>query len=167
MNIYTKDAKHPSQPSPTPSQTSLTKSGEPVRLSGFGTFDARYVAAHQARSPKTGEPVQVPVTNYPTFRADKTLKGNANTGTMQPTGKLNYNKPSTWRYTERLVTVTTYRQTYPDSLSHQTAGLTITLMGETGILLQLSILQIRCKHANPATWRAAGHTTPIITIADS
>ena len=67
MNIHNKDA-----------ETFLTTfsgivgdslaSGEPVRLAGFGTFDIRHVAAHEARNPKTGEPVQVPATHYPTFR---------------------------------------------------------------------------------------------------
>lgn len=52
-------------------------SGEPVRLAGFGTFDVRHIAAHEARNPKTSEPVQVPATHYPTFRAEKTLKANA------------------------------------------------------------------------------------------
>jgi DNA-binding protein HU-beta len=76
MNIHTKNA-----------ETFLTTftdivpdsfaSGEPVQLSGFGTFDIRHVAAHQARIPKTGEPVQVPATHYPTFRAGKTLKAKA------------------------------------------------------------------------------------------
>ncbi|MBS3983619.1 MAG: HU family DNA-binding protein [Dethiobacter sp.] len=47
------------------------------------------VAAHETRNPNTSEPVQVPATHYPTFRAGKTLKGKANTGIMQPTGKLN------------------------------------------------------------------------------
>ncbi|MBS3901720.1 MAG: HU family DNA-binding protein [Dethiobacter sp.] len=40
----------------------------------FCTFNIRHVAAHQARTPKTGEPVQIPARHYPTFRAGKTLK---------------------------------------------------------------------------------------------
>ncbi|MBS4031480.1 MAG: HU family DNA-binding protein [Clostridiales bacterium] len=42
-----------------------------------GTFDIRHVAAHGARNPKTGEPVQVPAKHNPTYRAGKTLKAKA------------------------------------------------------------------------------------------
>jgi DNA-binding protein HU-beta len=73
MNIHTKDAESFLTTFTDIVSDSLA-SGEPVRLSGFGTFDVRLVAAHQPRNPKTGEPVQVPATHYPTFRAGKTLK---------------------------------------------------------------------------------------------
>lgn len=76
MNIHTKDAESFLTTFTDIVSDSLA-SGEPVRLSGFGTFDIRHVAAHQARNPKTGEPVQVPATHYPTFRAGKTLKAKA------------------------------------------------------------------------------------------
>lgn len=76
MNIHTKDAETFLTTFTDIVSDSLA-SGEPVRLSGFGTFDIRHVAEHQARNPKTGEPVQVPATHYPTFGAGKTLKAKA------------------------------------------------------------------------------------------
>ena len=68
MNIHTKDAETFLTTFAEVVSDSLA-SGEPVRLSGFGTFDVRHVAAHQSRNPKTSEPVQVSATHYPTFRA--------------------------------------------------------------------------------------------------
>ncbi|MBT9132723.1 MAG: hypothetical protein DDT33_01252 [Firmicutes bacterium] len=60
MNIYTKDAKHPSQPSPTPSQTSLTKSGEPLRLSLGGTSPLRSCITNPSKNkPYPPSPYQV------------------------------------------------------------------------------------------------------------
>ncbi len=48
--------------------------GDEVSVSGFGTFLAKKRAARTARNPRTGEPVQVPETTVPKFRAGKGLK---------------------------------------------------------------------------------------------
>lgn len=51
MNIHTKDAETFLTTFTDIVSDSLA-SGEPVRLTGFGTFDIRHVAAHEARNPK-------------------------------------------------------------------------------------------------------------------
>lgn len=48
--------------------------GEKVNLVGFGTFEVRERAARIARNPQTGEPVEVPATKVPAFKAGKGLK---------------------------------------------------------------------------------------------
>lgn len=48
--------------------------GEKVHLIGFGTFEVRERAARIARNPQTGEPVEVPATKVPVFKAGKGLK---------------------------------------------------------------------------------------------
>ena len=69
--------EHPHQgrkpPSRTLSQTALPAVSLYVSLAPT-IFNISHVAAHLARNPKAGEPVQVPATHYPTFRAGKTLK---------------------------------------------------------------------------------------------
>ena len=50
------------------------KSGNEVRLVGFGTF---YVASRKAgtgRNPKTGEPIKIKASKLPKFRSGKALK---------------------------------------------------------------------------------------------
>lgn len=54
-------------------QTAL-KEGDKVQLVGFGTFEVKNVAAHEARNPSTGEKVQVPASMKPAFSASKALK---------------------------------------------------------------------------------------------
>lgn len=48
--------------------------GEKVTLTGFGTFEVRQRAARMGRNPQTGEPIHIPATRTPAFRAGKTLK---------------------------------------------------------------------------------------------
>lgn len=50
--------------------------GEKVAISGFGSFEPHKRAARIARAPKTGNPVEVPETVAPVFRAGKVLKAN-------------------------------------------------------------------------------------------
>lgn len=45
-----------------------------VQLVGFGSFYIGSRSAVMARNPKTGEPIQVPATNFPKFKAGKLLK---------------------------------------------------------------------------------------------
>lgn len=51
----------------------LAAGGE-VALMGFGTFEARPVAARTAHNPQTGAPVAVPAHRRPAFRAGSGLK---------------------------------------------------------------------------------------------
>lgn len=55
----------------------LVKGGE-VRLVGFGTFDVLERAAHTGRNPQTKEPMEIPVSKAPRFRAGKALKDSVN-----------------------------------------------------------------------------------------
>lgn len=50
------------------------KSGERVKLLGFGTFEVKVRAARVGRNPKTKEPVDIPPSKQPTFRPGKALK---------------------------------------------------------------------------------------------
>lgn len=50
------------------------KSGEDVRLVGFGTFSVSNRAATTGRNPRTGEPIQIPASKQPKFKAGKDLK---------------------------------------------------------------------------------------------
>ena len=48
--------------------------GKEVQLVGFGSFSIGSRSAVTARNPKTGEPIQVPATKFPKFKAGKLLK---------------------------------------------------------------------------------------------
>jgi len=48
--------------------------GDKVQMVGFGTFEVRTRAAREARNPRTGEPIPIPETKVPVFKAGKTLK---------------------------------------------------------------------------------------------
>ncbi len=48
--------------------------GEPVQLTGFGSFSLRNIPEHRGRNPKTGEVLTVPACHYPMFKAGKGLK---------------------------------------------------------------------------------------------
>ena len=52
---------------------SLVK-GEKVQISGFGIFEAKVRKARVGRNPHTKEPIQIPASNTPTFKASKVLK---------------------------------------------------------------------------------------------
>lgn len=54
--------------------TDSLKKGEEVSIAGFGTFVVKARAARTARNPRTGEPVKVPATKVPKFKASKALK---------------------------------------------------------------------------------------------
>ena len=57
--------------------TALTNSDE-VRLVGFGSFSVANRAASQGRNPRTGEPMQIPASRQPKFKAGKGLKSAVN-----------------------------------------------------------------------------------------
>ena len=54
--------------------TGSLKSGTEVRLVGFGTFSVTRRQASRGRNPRTGEPIQIPASNQPKFKAGKGLK---------------------------------------------------------------------------------------------
>jgi len=54
--------------------TAALKDGEKVQLVGFGTFEVRNRAAKQGHNPRTGEPMIVPASKLPAFKAGKALK---------------------------------------------------------------------------------------------
>lgn len=51
----------------------LSNKGE-IRLVGFGTFDVIERAAHMGRNPQTKEPMEIPASTAPRFKAGKALK---------------------------------------------------------------------------------------------
>jgi len=54
--------------------TNALASGEKVQLVGFGIFDVKDRAARIGRNPKTKEPIDIPATRTPQFKAGKALK---------------------------------------------------------------------------------------------
>lgn len=49
-------------------------SGDKVQLVGFGTFEVRERKARNGRNPQTGEPIEIPESKAPAFKAGKKLK---------------------------------------------------------------------------------------------
>ena len=58
--------------------TESLKSGDPVTLIGFGTFEVRDRAARTGRNPRTGEAIQIKASRNPAFKAGKALKDAVN-----------------------------------------------------------------------------------------
>jgi DNA-binding protein HU-beta len=54
------------------------KSGDEVRLVGFGTFSVSERAASEGRNPRTGEKIAIPASKQPKFSAGKGLKDAVN-----------------------------------------------------------------------------------------
>lgn len=54
--------------------TNALNRGETVNLVGFGSFSVKARPARQGRNPKNGEPIEIPASNNPTFKAGKGLK---------------------------------------------------------------------------------------------
>jgi DNA-binding protein HU-beta len=48
--------------------------GRKIAISGFGTFEARPRKARVGRNPHTGEPLEIPASRAPAFKAGKPLK---------------------------------------------------------------------------------------------
>ncbi|MEA4816261.1 DNA-binding protein HU [bioreactor metagenome] len=55
----------------------LEKDGK-VQLVGFGTFDVAKRAAREGRNPQTGDPMPIPASKAPRFKAGKVLKDSIN-----------------------------------------------------------------------------------------
>ncbi len=58
--------------------TTALKNDDEVRLVGFGSFSVANRAASQGRNPRTGEPMQIPASRQPKFKAGKGLKSAVN-----------------------------------------------------------------------------------------
>lgn len=58
--------------------TQTLKKGDQVTLVGFGTFTVKSRAARTGRNPRTGETINIPASNNPTFKAGKALKDAVN-----------------------------------------------------------------------------------------
>ncbi len=50
------------------------KTGEAVRLKGFGKFTLKETKAHKGRNPKTGEEIEIPARNHLRFKAFQAAK---------------------------------------------------------------------------------------------
>ena len=58
--------------------THSLKSGQEVRLVGFGTFVVANRRATEGRNPRTGEKIAIPASKQPKFKAGKGLKDAVN-----------------------------------------------------------------------------------------
>lgn len=56
------------------------RKGDPVTLTGFGTFEQRKRGARTFRNPQTGAPVKAKAAKVPAFRAGATLKSTVKGG---------------------------------------------------------------------------------------
>ena len=54
--------------------TSTLASGDKVQLVGFGIFDVKERSERTGHNPKTKEPITIPATRVPQFKAGKILK---------------------------------------------------------------------------------------------
>lgn len=54
--------------------TEALSKGDSIALVGFGTFSVKDRAERQGFNPKTKEPLTIPATKVPTFKAGKNLK---------------------------------------------------------------------------------------------
>ena len=58
--------------------TAALKAGDEVRIVAFGNFVVTERAASEGRNPQTGEPIKIPASRQPKFRAGKGLKDAVN-----------------------------------------------------------------------------------------
>jgi DNA-binding protein HU-beta len=58
--------------------TDTLKSGQEVKIIGFGNFSVADRAASMGRNPRTGEAIQIAASKSPKFRAGKGLKDAVN-----------------------------------------------------------------------------------------
>lgn len=62
----------------TTTVTDALKDGDSVQLVGFGNFDVKERAERPGRNPATGEPLTIPASKSPTFKAGKPFKDAVN-----------------------------------------------------------------------------------------
>lgn len=58
--------------------TGALKSGDEVRLVGFGTFAVSQRSATTGRNPRTGDAINIPARKQPKFKAGKVLQDSVN-----------------------------------------------------------------------------------------
>ena len=58
--------------------TAALKRGDAVNLVGFGSFSVKARAARTGLNPRTKEPIAIPASNNPAFKAGKALKDAVN-----------------------------------------------------------------------------------------
>ena len=58
--------------------TEELKKEHKVQVVGFGTFETRERAAREGRNPRTKEPITIPASTVPVFKAGKELKEKVN-----------------------------------------------------------------------------------------
>lgn len=58
--------------------TGALKKGDKVQIVGFGAFEVKTRASRTGRNPATGEPVEIPASKAPVFKAGKALKDAVN-----------------------------------------------------------------------------------------
>ena len=54
--------------------TDALKAEDKVQIVGFGSFEVKKRAAHTGRNPRTKEPIEIPASAVPVFKAGKALK---------------------------------------------------------------------------------------------
>jgi DNA-binding protein HU-beta len=54
--------------------TDALKRNDEVRLVGFGTYSVANRSATEGRNPRTGEPIKIPASKLPKFKAGKQLR---------------------------------------------------------------------------------------------
>ena len=54
--------------------TEALVAGDKVQLVGFGSFEVKQREARMGRNPKTKEPIEIPASKIPVFKAGKALK---------------------------------------------------------------------------------------------
>ena len=54
--------------------TDALKAEDKVQIVGFGSFEVKKRAAHTGRNPRTKEPIEIPASAIPVFKAGKALK---------------------------------------------------------------------------------------------
>ena len=54
--------------------TKALKKGEPVQITGFGTFEVTKRAARKGRNPANGKEIKIPASKAPKFKAGAVLK---------------------------------------------------------------------------------------------
>ncbi len=59
--------------------TDALRTGDEVRLVGFGTYAVAERAATEGRNPRTGEVIKIPASKQPKFKPGKALKDAINT----------------------------------------------------------------------------------------
>lgn len=59
--------------------TGALSAGDSVRLVGFGTFEVKERGERTGRNPRTREPVTIPASRAPVFKAGKQLRDAVNT----------------------------------------------------------------------------------------